>query len=169
MYDYFEKTGIPSYLERIPGFELPIEPILVASETYKNLGEQLEINDRKQINKLIWGDQTPRNYKLWKVTEFENNCTPKELSELTEQSEEMMEIYDRISWYMPLTYLIIMTLFELYLLFARKRSIYILTLGLFYGYIYSMCKIFEQHIGYEIAKLHTAQWSCINLNWFVQL
>ena len=39
MYDYFEKTGIPSYLERIPGFELPIEPILVASETSKNLGE----------------------------------------------------------------------------------------------------------------------------------
>ena len=67
-----------------------------------------------------------------------------------------MEIYDRISWYMPMTYLIIMTIFELYLLFARKRSIYILTLGLFYGYIYSMCKIFEQYIGYEIAKLHTA-------------
>ena len=56
MYEYFERTGIPSYLEQIPGFVLPIEPILVASETYKTLGEQLEITDRKQINKLIWGD-----------------------------------------------------------------------------------------------------------------
>ena len=56
MYDYFEKTGIPSYLEQIPGFELPSEPILVASETYKTLSEQLEVNDREQINKLIWGD-----------------------------------------------------------------------------------------------------------------
>ena len=121
MYDFFEKTGTPSYLERIPGFELPSEPILVASETYKTLSEQLEITDREEINKLVWGDQTPRTYNLWKVTEFKNNCTPEELVELTEQSEEMMEIYDRISWYMPMAFLIITTLFELYLLFARKR------------------------------------------------
>ena len=46
MYDFFDKTGIPSYLERIPGFELPSEPILVASETYKTLSEQLGITDR---------------------------------------------------------------------------------------------------------------------------
>ena len=70
MYDFFKKTGMPSYVELIEGFSISTEPILESSKVYEKLTEALGGKDRDVITELIWGDQIPRNYTLFKVSEF---------------------------------------------------------------------------------------------------
>ena len=49
--------------------------------------------------------------------------------------KQLIELYDKISFYMPFTYVLLMVGLEFYLLFRNKNSVYVCTLALCYGYV----------------------------------
>jgi len=66
---------------------------------------------------LIWGDQTPRTYFIYKVSEFGSQCSVSEIEILRKQVNKLGELYALISWHMPLMFFALTTIFELYLSF----------------------------------------------------
>ena len=63
---------------------------------------------------------------------------------------------------MPMTYLMLMIVFECYLLFWNDQSIYFSTLVLCYFYPIFLCLCFSWMLETEMEELDTAQWDCID-------
>ena len=149
MYDYFEITGIRSHIRKIEGFSLPIETIIKSTKAYEMINEYFENElSEKLLKELVWGLQESRDFHLYEVSDFEHTCTDEEFNELGEQIDSFQELYDFISLTMSLTYLVLLSAFEIYLVVRRGPSIYLTTLTLFYGYIYFLCTFF-----YKVAEI----------------
>lgn len=63
MANFFEKTGMPSYMRKLDGFQIPYDSILRSAKIYDELWLYLDREtdfDLGELNKLVWGDETPR-------------------------------------------------------------------------------------------------------------
>ena len=74
MHKWFEETGVPSFIERIDGFELNYAHVIryLVEGSDASLGKYV---DESKWHSLIWGDSKPTTYKLWKVYYLPNKCT----------------------------------------------------------------------------------------------
>ena len=79
------------------------------------------------------------------------------------------EIYEVISWHMPVTFLMLLSLFEIYVMFVATRSIYVTSLLLFYGYIFFVGKVLQKVVEYELSEMELLRYGCIDSHWYVQL
>ena len=81
---------------------------------------------------------------------MKNTCTDEEIQELTVKIDKIYELYENISYNMSTTYLLLLFIFECFLLFRKGRTIYVTTLILFFGYCYFLCTLFYQLAEAEI-------------------
>ena len=60
---------MPSYLKPVEGdFKLDYESILDSLKVYGTITDNLSIKvDLVEIRRLIWGNETPRTFRLFKV------------------------------------------------------------------------------------------------------
>ena len=165
MHKYFNVTGLPMFLQPIDGFELP----------YQNLAEDgIEILSKvtggdvlgREVEDLIWNAYaSARNYRLYQVKDMTYHCSKKSIESLAEHLDYVFDLYETVTINLPVTYLVLMVVFEFYLLFWNDHSIYYCKLVLCYGYVYFMTLSFVWMIKIELQELDTAQWDCIDQKW----
>ena len=57
MYDYFEKTGISSHVEKIEGFAVPLEALVRSTLTYTSINEYFDDSySEEELQDLVWGN-----------------------------------------------------------------------------------------------------------------
>ena len=57
MYDYFEKTGISSHVEKIDGFAFPFEALVRSTLTYPTINEYFSDSlSEEELKDLVWGN-----------------------------------------------------------------------------------------------------------------
>lgn len=65
-------------MSKVEDFELPYESVMRTAKVYDQLAESLDLSKEMNINELnslIWGRESPRTFKLWKINKLEFHCS----------------------------------------------------------------------------------------------
>ena len=66
---------------------------------------------------------------------------------------------------MSLTYLLLLSVLEIYLMIRKDSRIYLTTMFLFYGYVYFLCIFFYKVAEIQISKIEVNEITCYEKAW----
>ena len=78
----------------------------------------------------------------------------------------MIDIFEMMTIYLPLTLLAFKTHLEIYLLFFSGRKFPRLWLWLFFGYLLFVCCAFNLYVRYELSKKDFSVYDCFQKDWY---
>ena len=72
MHAWFKKTGVPSFVEPIEGFQVPVSAIIAATGVQETLEQEMVDIERSRLDELIFGsdgnERADGPYRLYTVT-----------------------------------------------------------------------------------------------------
>ena len=169
MHEYFVKTGIPSYVERVEGFELEFDRIYRSSGAQKLIQEQFGDDILQLSENLLHGPKPAPKYYLYKVTDFEHTCSAAELIRFYELIEYIDQLFVRVSFYIPIMFFSVLLCWEIFIIYKKDRYIYVYQMVLFYASMFFIRRLLLEYNFVQMRELKTLKWTCIDSNWYYQL
>ena len=125
---------------------------------------------KKEIDDLVWGGQGPKTtYELWSITAVKGRCGQRTLDELLTDLKLLEEWQEKITFNMPIAFMIMLSILDFYLLVRSSHNIYILTLIVSYGYMSFSVIAFSFLAKYALEDSDFTSYGCIGQNWFILL
>ena len=78
------------------------------------------------------------------------------------------EWYEKVIYEMPIIFMVLTSIAEIYVLFLSGRSIYSLTVGIYYGYLSFLVLVFGYYVRSNLSELDIRKdYNCLDKHWMV--